>query len=525
MDWGYILCVDDDLQELNMLANQLQEEFSRSHIVKKAGSAEEAAVVVDMMLASRKRLELILCKQKMLGIQGADFLDDVQRTNPEIMKILLLDPEDRLSSDYLLSRATIQNFIETPWNREHLILTVESLLKLYKISQNIEELQEIGLQFGPIFELPELLQKTVTYIEDITTASKVAVAITDGQTFDIQLAYSNAPNETFDEHSYKELEQLVRNVVARRKEPLVFNYVAENEYLRQFEISEWLKTRHLVCIPLWRKEHFFGGIFLADKRSGLMFFREDILAMRIISYQLLASLESIRLTEEKLRMERLSTIGNMAGEIIHDLKGPMTTIMGFAELLERDDCSPEEQKDYSHMISSEVEEMVEMVEEILEFSRGSKMKLNLGPCGVEELVNEVSEGLRRKFKEQGIRLVTKLTCLKKLYGDKDKLKRVFYNIANNAMEAMHGRGGFSINTYPHNTTHVEFRLADSGPGIPPTVKENIFEPFVTYGKKRGTGLGMSIAKKIVNDHGGEIWVESKEGKGTIIYFTVPVYQE
>jgi len=264
---------------------------------------------------------------------------------------------------------------------------------------------------------------------------------------------------------------------------------------------------------------------VADKESGLLFFREDILLVKIIVYQLLASLESIRLTEEKLRMERLSTIGNMAGEIIHDLKGPMTTIMGFAELLERDDCTPQEQKDFSKIISTEVEQMVEMVEEILEFSRGSRMKLNLQPCDVGQLVAEVTEVLKRIFSEQGIELVTKLTCAKKIYADKEKLKRVFFNIANNAKEAMQNYGKFSINTYLHNATYVEFRLADSGTGIPPHVKENIFEPFVTHGKKRGTGLGMSIAKKIITDHSGEIWVESEEGKGTIFYFTVPVVQD
>jgi signal transduction histidine kinase len=203
----------------------------------------------------------------------------------------------------------------------------------------------------------------------------------------------------------------------------------------------------------------------------------------------------------------------------------MTTIMGFAELLERDDCTPQEQKEYSSMISSEVEDMVAMVEEILEFSRGSKMTLNLAACRIEELVDEVSEVLKRTFQEQDIHLVTKLNCRKTLYADKEKLKRVFYNVAHNAAEAIHDQGRFSINTYLHNATHVEFRLADSGPGIPPHVKENIFEPFVTYGKKRGTGLGMSIAKKIITDHGGDIWVESEEGKGTIFYFTVPIFRE
>jgi len=530
MDWGYILCIDDDLQELNTLANQLQEEFSRSHIVYKAVSIEEAALIMDMLQASQKQIEIILCKHHMPGIQGADFLDDVQKANPDIMKLLLLDASDAVASEYLLSRATIHNFLERPWKREHLLLTVESLLKLYKISQNIENLQEVSVQFGPIFDLPELLHRTAEYIETITTASKVAIAITDGNTWDIQLVVTNAEHQQeHDENGHvrapEGIKRLICDVFADRREPLVFNYVADNQYLQQFDIPDWYKARHLVCIPLWRKEHFFGVIFIADKPSGLSFFREDILLAKIIAFQLLASLENISLTEEKLRMERVSTIGNMANEIIHDLKGPMTTIMGFAELLERDDCTLQEQKEYSSMISSEVEEMVTMVEEILEFSRGSKMTLNLTAFPTEKLVDEVSEGLKRTFHEQDIHLVTKLNCRKMLYADKEKLKRVFYNIAHNAAEAIHDRGRFSINTYLHSGTHVEFRLADSGPGIPPHVKENIFEPFVTYGKKRGTGLGMSIAKKIITDHGGDIWVESEEGKGTIFYFTVPILRE
>ena len=104
MDWGYILCVDDDFQELSTLANQLQEEFSRSHIVYKAVSVEEATVIMDMLQASNSPIELILCKHRMPGIQGADFLDDVQKANPDIMKLLLLDETDTISSEYLLSR-------------------------------------------------------------------------------------------------------------------------------------------------------------------------------------------------------------------------------------------------------------------------------------------------------------------------------------------------------------------------------------------------------------------------------------
>lgn len=527
MDWGYILCVNDNLVELNILANQLQEEFSRSHIVYKAESAEEATLILDMLQAAHKQIELIICDQMMPGVKGAEFLDTIHNTNPEIMKMLLLDPQDNISSSYLLSRATVHNILEKPWKREYLILTVESLLKLYKISHHIEELQELSLRFGSIFDLPQLLKKAIQYIKEVTSAWKVAIAVTDGKSTDISLFLSNSFELGQDESQYpkERLETFLKKNFLTLKEPLIFSNAYDNQYLQQFDIPDWYKANHIVCVPLRHNGNFFGVIYLADKTSGLPFFREDIMAVKILAYQLLSALENIRLTEEKLRMERLSTIGNLSSEIIHDLKGPMTTILGFAELLEGNNYTPQEQKDYSGIIASEVEQMVEMVEEILEFSRGDKMKLNLQPCDIEEFMSDVLEALQRIFDAQKIRLMTKLSCKKPIYADKEKLKRVFYNIANNAKEALQDHGKFSINTYLHKGTHVEFRLADSGVGIPAHVKENIFEPFVTYGKKRGTGLGMSISQKIIADHGGEIWVESEEGKGTIFYFTVPLAQE
>lgn len=525
MNWGYILCIDDNLVELNTLSNQLQEEFSRSHIVYKAESAEEATLIMDMLQAAQKRIELILCDQTMPGIPGSNFLDTVHKVNPEIMKLLLIDPDDNISPNYLLSRATVHNLIEKPWRREHLILTVESLLKLYKFSQHIEELQEISLQFGPIFDLSQLLRKAIHYVEKMTSAWKVAVAITDGTSLTPTLYISNASERMEDHPSKEKIERLFQEIFSKRKEPIVFSNAYDNKYLKQFDIPDWYKANHVVCIPLWRDTCFYGVIYMADKISGLPFFREDIMSAKIIAYQLISGLDNIRLTEEKLRMDRFSTVGNMASEIIHDLKGPMTTILGFAELLELEQSSYQEQKEFARIITSEVERMVEMVEEILEFSRGDKIKLNLQSCQVDDLVAEVMEVLKRALNGRRIHLLTKLNCKKPIYADKEKLKRVFFNIANNAKDALQEDGKFSINTYSHNRSHIEFRLADSGVGIPAHVKENIFEPFVTYGKKRGTGLGMSIAKKIVTDHGGDIWVESEEGTGTIFYFTIPFFQE
>jgi signal transduction histidine kinase len=105
--------------------------------------------------------------------------------------------------------------------------------------------------------------------------------------------------------------------------------------------------------------------------------------------------------------------------------------------------------------------------------------------------------------------------------DQDKLVRVFYNIASNARDAMPQGGTLEVTTIEENGfVKIEFR--DSGTGMPEEVKKRIFEPFMTYGKKHGTGLGMSIVKKVIDDHKGRIEIDSEMGKGTTIRMLLPL---
>ena len=105
--------------------------------------------------------------------------------------------------------------------------------------------------------------------------------------------------------------------------------------------------------------------------------------------------------------------------------------------------------------------------------------------------------------------------------DQDKMVRVFYNIAVNARDAMPQGGTLTVTTEKQNG-FVKIDFKDSGSGMPEEVKRRIFEPFMTFGKKHGTGLGMSIVKKVIDDHKGRIEIESEMGKGTTIHIHLPV---
>ena len=132
--------------------------------------------------------------------------------------------------------------------------------------------------------------------------------------------------------------------------------------------------------------------------------------------------------------------------------------------------------------------------------------------------------IEKDLTKRNVKLVKNLTFSGKMMMDQDKMVRVFYNIAGNAADAMPEGGTLTVNTMPVNGS-VKIEFIDTGTGMPPEVKAKIFEPFVTYGKKHGTGLGMSIVKKVVDDHKGHVEIDSEIGKGTTIRLVFPVGTE
>ena len=105
--------------------------------------------------------------------------------------------------------------------------------------------------------------------------------------------------------------------------------------------------------------------------------------------------------------------------------------------------------------------------------------------------------------------------------DSDRMAQVVYNIAANARDAMPQGGKFGVSTR-RVKDRVEMRLSDTGAGVPKEVGERIFEPFFSYGKRQGVGLGLAIAQRIVEEHGGTIGLESKDGGGAEFVVTLPL---
>jgi signal transduction histidine kinase len=228
------------------------------------------------------------------------------------------------------------------------------------------------------------------------------------------------------------------------------------------------------------------------------------------------------LIRQVLREERLGLLGSAAAAIVHDLRNPIGVVHGAATLLAGSETDPRRTRMLG-LIRRSVDRVLEMVREILDFSAG-ETRLAPERVAVPALLARVEEEVLFGLASRGVRLETRIDCGGDVMADVHRLLRVFENLARNALEAMPDGGTLTL-AAERRGGEVAFRVADTGRGIPEELQATVFEPFASYAKVSGTGLGMAIVKSIVEAHGGRIRVESRAGAGTAFEFTLPAARE
>ena len=229
--------------------------------------------------------------------------------------------------------------------------------------------------------------------------------------------------------------------------------------------------------------------------------------------QLNAAYKKIKKTQNELiRLEKLSVVGKFASLIIHDIKNPMSNIKAYAELIKMNISDNNQSVNKSaEVIIGEVDRLNNMTMELLEFSRGD-MHINKTPVNIVAFISTMIDVVKDDFKKKDIEIIFNEKEENVVMLDIDKMKRVFFNIINNASDALL-RGGKIFVRVTNEDNWIKWSIQDNGIGMEPDVLEKIFEPFFSR-KKSGTGLGMTIVKGIIENHGGHIKALSKKDTGT-----------
>lgn len=230
--------------------------------------------------------------------------------------------------------------------------------------------------------------------------------------------------------------------------------------------------------------------------------------------------ERVMAVEEQLRRsERLSTLGEMAAVLAHEVRNPLASLRGTAEIL-RDDFRPGTPKhEFVEIQIKETERLNRVVEEFLRMARQQPGELRrcLVVEELETIVTLTANEARRR------RVTLQLEAADRglvVSADGEKLRQAFLNIVLNALQATPEEGSVTIAVQPQQES-CEIRISDTGPGISDEIRQRIFEPFFTT-KPDGTGLGLAVTRKIIEAHGGSLTVESEAGTGTSMVIQLPL---
>ncbi|MGC8838509.1 MAG: hybrid sensor histidine kinase/response regulator [Anaerolineae bacterium] len=290
----------------------------------------------------------------------------------------------------------------------------------------------------------------------------------------------------------------------------------------QCPLQETLRSGQGVSVerqfPQFGDRHFHITTAPRAEEGGQVF--QVILVLRDVT-------QEHRLRQQLLQAEKLAAVGQLVSGMAHELNNPLTSVLGYAQLLQmRGDLPADDREDLQH-IAAAARRASHIVHSLQTFAQGQRVERQ--PVQVNALVQRILELQAPQLQADRIEVVTDLAEeLPEVLADPYRLQQVLLHLITNAREAMaeaRGRGTLTVRTQVEGD-HLLISVADDGPGIPPEHLGRVFEPFFTTKEVgQGTGLGLSICYGIVTEHGGHIWAESEPGRGATFYVELPLGRE
>lgn len=325
--------------------------------------------------------------------------------------------------------------------------------------------------------------------------------------------------------------------VAQTEQPVMVADVGRDpRFQSHFDAVSGFSTRSILCVPVKAKDRLLGVLELLNKKDGSGFQEEDLNILSIVANQigtalenarlyqklqdkLLVTVEELKFTQGKLlQSERLAALGKLAQGVAHEVRNPVAIIGGLAHLLEKRIPAGDRGQKFLGEINEAVQRLERMVEEIEAFARMPKPRLR--PSDLAGVIHQALAGLAAPINALGISVEMHLAPeLPPVPVDPHLLGRVLQLLIENALEAMPKGGKLSFATALEGR-QVKITLQDTGTGIAPETLPLVFDPFFST-KPSGTGMGLTMAHRIISEHHGDIQIRSTPGGGTAVDLRLP----
>ena len=405
------------------------------------------------------------------------------------------------------------------------------------IQKTIKTISQISSLINSSLDIREVINNSLAAVEqfiEVETSSIFELDTTSGELFFCCARGSRA--EKIQNLRLKIGEGIAGYVAQTEKAMIVGDAHHDPRFFASFDAISGFTTRSILCVPLKVKNRLIGVLELLNKKDGTAFDEEDLDIISILANQIGIAMENARLyqkvqdklqvTVEELKFtqgkllqsERLAVLGKLAQGVAHEVRNPVTIIAGLAHLMSKKIPATDPGQDLLKEIAAATCRMERMVKEIESFARMPEPRID--PADLARVLQAALATFAERLSSSGISLVVQVPAdLPLIPLDVQLMGQVFRHFIENSLEAMPHGGTLSLTVTPEAKV-VRITLQDTGKGIAPESLSLVFDPFFSS-KPQGTGMGLTVAHRIVSEHKGEICLSSTSGVGVTIDLCLP----
>ncbi len=388
--------------------------------------------------------------------------------------------------------------------------------------ESFEKLLEISTRLSSTLLLDELLALVMEVATDLTDTQKASILLVDKKTG--QLHFAASKGDAVPEGVVVPLDNSIAGWVVRHGRSVILGDVqSDSRFYAEVDSDENFVTRSMLAVPLVTSKGTIGALEVLNKRDGAAYTAQDVALMEALASQSAVAILNAHLFQQS----------DLLAEIMHELKTPLMAISAASELLTRPELPAEKHHELIRMVKQETARLSKMTRDFLDFARleSGRVKLANEPVAVHTVIQDVINLTQPQAAERGIEIAADLSLSlsngdspHQLLGDADRLKQVLLNLVSNAIKYNVENGRITLSAHLQDQ-EISLSVRDTGPGISEQDMAHLFERFYRIPGSEGadgSGLGLSIANKIVEEHNGRIEVSSTLGEGTTFTVILPL---
>jgi signal transduction histidine kinase len=375
--------------------------------------------------------------------------------------------------------------------------------------RSLQEVLEISKALLSTLDLEEVLGRVLDACLRISRAERGYLFLREGN--DLKLRASRGEEAGLDARQKVEFSRSTALRVAKSGKAEFFSDQPDQASQDKSASIMRLQLETVACVPLKIQQSVIGIVYMDSHHRAALPDATGKEVLEVLAGLAAVAIENARMVGERVRNERWTAIGRMAASIVHDIRSPLAALRGTAELLQSKVPDPRH-KEKLKIIIEEVDRLARLSGEMLEFSSEAQPLKSL-QLSLDQVIRDFLNSIGPRLEQEQIRLESKLDCSGTLLLDRQKMLRLLHNVVGNALEAMAPGGTLGVET-SRPEGRPTLTILDTGSGMHPETVARVFEPFFSENKDRGTGLGMAIVRRIVEQHGADIIIDSSPGSGT-----------